>query len=113
MSKINKIGLAILFLVFISGICFVFKDGNLAALHSAAAEPNSLTGRIILGEESDSEINARINRLSQLREMYETTQDEDLKANLKPMILADANNIPDAKISADMRRFLDGLRKER
>jgi hypothetical protein len=45
--------------------------------------------------------------------MYETTQDEDLKANLKPMILADANNIPDAKISADMRRFLDGLRKER
>jgi len=45
--------------------------------------------------------------------MYETTQDEDLKAALKPLILNAAGSIPDAKLSADMHRFLAKLEKEK
>jgi hypothetical protein len=113
MSKIDKIGLAILFLALVAGLCFVARDGNLAALGSAATGPGGLSGKIILGEESDKEIKAEIDRLDQMREMYETTQDEDLKAALKPLILNAAGSIPDAKLSADMHRFLAKLEKEK
>jgi ABC-type transport system involved in cytochrome c biogenesis ATPase subunit len=48
-----------------------------------------------------------------MREMYETTQDEDLKAELKPLILNAASSVPDAKLSAGMKRFLANLKKEK
>jgi hypothetical protein len=113
MSKIDKIGLAILFLALVAGIGFVAKDGNLAALGSATTGPGGLSGKIILGEDSDKEIKANIDRLDQMREMYETTQDEDLKAELKPLILNAASSVPDAKLSAGMKRFLANLKKEK
>jgi hypothetical protein len=110
MTTLNKIGLAILLLVVVSGIWLVVKGGGAAIFGSGTPGQADLERSVLL--DTNSNIQAKIKNLSQLREAYEESTDADLKATLRTMILNEAQDVDDSKLPADLKRFIADLQKE-
>jgi hypothetical protein len=111
MTNINKFGLAILSLVIVSGIYFLTKPGTLETIHSTTSGPSGLAGKIFLGDASDIQAK-RIDNLSQLRDAYEQSMDENVRASLRSLILLEARDVENSKLPADLKKFIAEMRKE-
>ena len=112
MTNINKIGLGILSLIIVSGIWLVTKGGGSALFGPGAPTQAGLAEGIILDSNSDENIQARIDNLNQLKDVYEQSMDEDLRATARRLILNEARDVDESKLPADLKRFIAEMRKE-
>ena len=110
MSTINKIGLVILFLILVSGIGYL-ANGGYKDLSSVRTQNPADVGQAIAADEG-GDIQAKTEYLSQMREEYEASTDDDLKATLRTLILHEAAGVDNSKLPADMQRFIADLRKQ-
>lgn len=110
MSTINKIGLVIVFLILISGIAYLAKGGFPDLSTVQTPDPTDV-GQAIAAD-GNSDIQAKTEYLSQMREEYEASTDDTLKATLRTLILHEAERVDTTKLPADLQRFIAGLKKE-
>jgi hypothetical protein len=110
MSKIQKIGLVILILILVSGIGYLASGGysDLSSLWEPAL-PSEARGIVT---EKDTGVQAKAQYLSQMREEYEETTDNDLKATLRSMILTEAQGVDTSKLPDDLQKFIASLNNE-
>ena len=112
MTTINKIGLGILLLIIVSGIWLVTKGEGSALFGPGAPTQAGLGEGIILDSNSDKYTQARIDNLNQLKDVYEQSMDEDLRATARSMILNEARDVDESKLPDDLKKFIADLRKE-
>jgi hypothetical protein len=112
MSNINKIGLAILLLILVSGAWALIDSGILTNDRPVATDQAGLDPGVLLGGDTDSNTKAKIDQLSQLRDYYEQSMDERVRATLRTMILLEAKDVDNSKLPADLKNFIAEMRKE-
>ena len=112
MSTINKIGLGILLLILVSGAWALIDSGLLTNDRPMAPDQAGLDPGALLGGDSDSDTKAKIERLSQLRDEYQQSMDENMRAMIRTMIVTEAGDVDNLKLPADLQKFIAEMRKD-
>jgi hypothetical protein len=99
-------------LILVSGIWELTKSDNLSQDRVSTQDPTGVTQGIFGGGDSDSDVKARIDHLSKLRDYYEQSMDENSRAIFRTMIVEETRNVDNSKLPADLQKFIAQMKKE-